>query len=244
MRKPDPRTLLLTAACFSLLAVLIEATWLLALVLAAALLTGIALGAKVLPLMRRLKSFIIIVAFAALMQSLFHAQGQPILLVGGVHLLTTGGLLRGINILLRMGTVIAAAGMLTIHTSRQMTQGLIQMRLPYELAFMASVALRFLPVFAQEFKDTLIAVQLRGVDIKRLRANERLAMYTRILAPVMAGALDKAQKLSISMELRAFRAHPKRTSRFVLRLSGMDCVCMILMILVTAIVLYGYYTYF
>jgi two-component system chemotaxis sensor kinase CheA len=78
--------------------------------------------------------------------------------------------------------------------------------------------LRFLPVFSEEFRDTMIAIQLRGVDLKRIPIRDKIRIYAKIIMPVAYGAADRAQKLSYAMELRAFRAMPERTSRITLKL--------------------------
>jgi len=139
--------------------------------------------------------------------------------------------------------VIASASVFTLTTSRCMIQGMVQLKLPYEFAFMASVALRFLPVFTEEFRDAVTAIQLRGVDLKKIRLREKLGIYAAILTPTIYGAVDKAQKLSYAMELRAFRAYPKRTSRFVLHMGAADYVYMIVIPLISAGILTFYYIY-
>ena len=223
--------------------VLIESTWLLACVFAAAVLLNVLLGAKIMRLFKRLRGFLLIIVFVALMQSIFNGGGQTLLSIGKVNILTTEGLLKGANTLLRISTVIASAAIFTLTTSRKMIQGLIQLKIPYEFAFMASVALRFLPVFSQEFKDTIVAIQLRGVNIRKIPLGQKIKMYTSILMPVTYGAVDRAQKLACTMELRAFRAYNKRTSRFVLKLNAADYVYMALLAAITACTLTYYYLF-
>lgn len=243
MKKPDPRAMLLIAACFSTMGVLIESTWLLACVLVGAVLFFVMLGAKTVRLLKRLRGFILVIVFVALMQSIFNGGGRTIVSIGNVSILTTEGLLRGANTLLRLSTVMTSASIFTLTTSRRMVQGLIQLKIPYEFAFMTSVALRFLPVFSQEFRDTLVAIQLRGVDLKRIPFRQKLKMYTSILMPVTYSAVDRAQKLSCTMELRAFRAHDRRTSRFVLKFSAVDYVYMLILPIATACILTYYYLF-
>ncbi len=240
-RIPDPRTMLLMAACLSTLGVLIEETWLLFCVFVFTLLLSAILRVRLMFITKRLRGLISIIIFVALMESAFRAEGRPILALGTLTVLTEGGLLHGADTLLRMGTVIASASIFTLTTSRQMIQGLIQLKIPYVFAFMASVALRFLPVFTEEFRDTLTAIQLRGVNLKKIPFKDKLKIYGCILAPVAYGAVDKAQKLSYAMELRAFRAYPKRTSRFLLKYGAADYVLLIIFPLITAALLAYYY---
>lgn len=241
MRKPDPRIMLLIAACSSTMSVLIDATWLLAFVYAITTLTVLAFGAKLLSIIAKLKGLLSVVAIIVLMESIFHKADSSLVSIGTVSILTTEGLTKGANTLLRIGTVISSSTIFTLTTARHMIQGLIQLKVPYELAFMASVALRFLPMFYEEFKDVLIAIQLRGVDIKRISSGKKLKLYISILTPVVFRAVVKAQKLSYAMELRAFRAFPKRTSRFTLKFSIVDYVYMTITFIITATVIFLYY---
>lgn len=242
MKAPDPRTIFVISICFSTLGVLISTPWMLACVLIVLVLFDLAFGVRLLPILLKIKSFIIVVVFIVLLNSIFNGQGKSIVEIGGVVLLTEYGLISGLTLLLRMGMVIMSAALFTMTTSRRIIQGLIQLKIPYEFAFMASVALRFLPVFTQEFKDTVIAAQLRGFDFRHVPIKQKLWFGARIFTPVVFGAIDKAQKLSLSMELRAFRMYSKRTSRFELRFRTADYVYWIVAPLVTAMVLLYYYS--
>lgn len=243
MKRPDPRVMLLIAACLSIMGILIGETWLLACVLGFSVLFSVALGAKITVLIKRLRGLLYIAAFVALMESIFNAQGQALIQIGRVGLLTTGGLLRGVNTMLRFTVVLASASVVTLARSREIIQGLIQLKVPYELAFMASVALRFLPVFAEEFRNVVMAIQLRGVNLRRIPVARKLKLYGHIFMPVTYAAVDRAQKLSYSMELRAFRVFHTRTSLLTLRLSGIDYVYIVVMPLLTTAVLWYYYLF-
>ena len=108
--------------------------------------------------------------------------------------------------------VIAAAVVMTTANSRDIIQGLIQWKVPYELAFMVTIAIRFLPLLQEEATDTLTALQLRGVNLKKIPILKRLRTYSYLLMPLLTSVLIKARDLSVAMEMRAFRAYPQRTS--------------------------------
>lgn len=243
MKNPDPRIMLLISACFSTMGVLISTTWLLAVIFVCAVLYSLGLGAELFMIAKKLKRLLSVILVIALLESIFNGSGISILKIGTMNILTTGGLLKGANTLLRMGTIIASASIFTLTTSRRMIQGLIQLKIPYEFAFMTFIALRFLPVFTQEFKDTITAIQLRGVNLKKIPLKQRLKIYIYILTPVVYGAVDKAHKLSYAMELRAFRVYNKRTSRFTLKLKTGDYTYITIMPIITACVMVYYYLY-
>lgn len=243
MKKPDPRIMLLISACFSTMGVLIGTVWLLAIVFGCAVLYSLALGAELFMIVKKLKRLLSVIFVIALLESVFNGSGDSIIKIGEMDVLTTGGLLKGTNTLLRMGTVIVSASIFTLTTSRRMIQGLIQLKIPYEFAFMTFIALRFLPVFTEEFTDTITAIQLRGINLKKIPLKQKLKIYIYILTPVVYGAVDKAQKLSYAMELRAFRLYNKRTSRFTLKLKTGDYTYIVIMPIITICIMAYYYLY-
>ena len=230
--------MMLTAACFSTMGIAIETTWLLGVVYILALGFSLLLGVKIMPIVKRLRGLLGMIVFVAFMESIFAPTGAVLVEIGGVKIITVGGLLKGANTLLRIGTIVSAASVFTLVTIRETVQGMIQLKVPYEIAFMASVALRFLPVFGEEFRDTLTAIQLRGVEIKKIPLGEKLRTYISIIAPVVYGTVDRAQKLAYAMELRAFRALPRRTSRFILKFKTMDYILLAVFPAVTAAILF------
>lgn len=131
------------------------------------LLFNLCLGANLLLLIKKLKGLIAIIFFVAILESIFNTNGKVIFSICDVVILSVDGLQKGINTLLRFGCVLASATIFTLTSPRMMIQGLIQLKIPYEFAFMTSVALRFLPIFSIEFSDTIMAIKLRGVNIKK-----------------------------------------------------------------------------
>lgn len=82
---------------------------------------------------------------------------------------------------------------------------------PYELAFMVSMAVRFLPLFHEEAVNVLTAVQLRGVELKKIPWGRKTDLYRSLFFPLVYSTLVKARQMSAAMETRAFRVYPERT---------------------------------
>ena len=101
---------------------------------------------------------------------------------------------------------------------------------------MVSIGLRFIPMMRDEFRDSLTAIQLRGVVIKELRLRKRFRLYSYLLLPVIAASLQNARELAMSMEMRAFRAMRERTSYYSLAL-GRGSVALLCSVLLLAILL-------
>lgn len=159
----------------------------------------------------QIKRFIPLFFGLIIIQSVFSPSGTALLAIKDVPLLTSGGVTRGISVILRMFIIISSALILTTSSYQEIIAGLIKMKVPYEIAFMVLLAIRFLPVLMEEFTDAITAIQLRGVRIDRIPFGEKVKIYTYNLMPVVAGSVLKAKKVAVSMETRAFRAYPTRT---------------------------------
>jgi energy-coupling factor transport system permease protein len=177
------------------------------------------------------------------LQSIFNRSGEVLLNLGDFTILTTGGLLKGIEFLFRISIIVFSATIVASSNYRQVVQGLVQLRIPYEIAFMVSVGIRFLPLLKNEFTDILTAIQLRGIELKKVPFKKRMQVYSYIFTPVVAGAVNKARKLSIAMETRAFRAYPRRTSYLVLKMVPRDYAVIVISFFLTAMVFISYYLF-
>ncbi len=225
--KLDPRTKMVMVICLSSLALIYNTPDRLLLVLAATV--GLLLIFRFDPsaIWGYLKPFLSLMLILFVIQCVFTRGGEVLLAVGPVPLITSKGLSIGAGVVLRIVVITAAAMLFTTFSSRDFILGLVQWKVPYELAFMVSIALRFLPVFRDEFINVITAVQLRGVELKKVSWGQKISMYRRLFFPVVYGAMLKAQQLAVAMEARGFRAYPRRTYLRRLNLSSADYVLML-----------------
>lgn len=226
--KIDPRTKLFLIACLSSMAVILSEPWFLLGIFAGSVILALLFRAGLMSVFKKAKWLLAMVLFIAVIQSVFTPGGRALLSVGGLGLLTEEGLRLGAEFILRMLIIITSAGILATADSREIIQGLVQWKLPYEIAFMASMGIRFLPSLTEEFRNAMVALQLRGVDFKRLRFKQKLEIYTCLFQPVVAAAIIKSKKISMSIEMRGFREYPVRTSYLVLCLSPADYAILVL----------------
>lgn len=239
----DPRTKLFLVVCLSTSAVVMTQWLFLSGLFLICILLLLVFGINPFNLVQKTKILLYMVLVIALMQSIFAPSGQILFSPGGLVLITSGGLIKAGEFILRMLIIVASASLLSTSSSREIIQGMVQWKLPYELAFMASMGIRFLPVFANEFRDAMIAVQLRGVDIKALPFRQKLEVFTGLFQPVAAGALIKARAISMSIEMRGFRAYPGRTSYLVLQCRAKDYAVMIIAGLLTSAAMISYFQF-
>ena len=234
-KPPDPRCVFAWAAYLSLFAVFARDLALIGALLALALLAAALIRVDLVRVFGRLKRLWQIAVMAALLQSLFSPSGEIWLQAGPITLLTSGGAVKGLVVIGRLAVLILGGSLFAAYRSRELIQAMIQMRLPYEAAYMVSVGIRFVPLMGEELRDSLTALALRGVVIKELKFRLRLKVYVYLLLPMVAGSLQNARELAMSMETRGFGAYPRRTSYFTLRLGPRDFALLIFTALLTLI---------
>lgn len=209
--KLDPRTKMVMVMCLSSLALMYNSPERLLLVLAATVALLLIFRFNPGAIAGYLKPFLSLMLVLFIIQVIFSPGGQVLLAVGPVALITSQGLISGASVVLRIIVVTAAAMLFTTFSSRDFVLGLVQWKVPYELAFMVSIAMRFLPLFREELVNVLTAIQLRGVELKKVPWGQKIAMYRRLIFPVVYRTMLKAEQLAIAMEARGFRAYPRRT---------------------------------
>ena len=224
----DPRTKMVLAACISTLAVVYNSPGILLALLAATILIAVIFRIKLNFPWSYFWKMAPLFLMLFLVQCLFRNEGAVLLTVGTWPLVTEGGLNHGLSMVLRIIVIIVSALLLASAGSRDIVMGLVQWRVPYEIAFMFSVALHFLPLFREEFINLVTAVQLRGVEFKKVPWRQKLALCRQLLFPAVYGAVLKAGQMAAAMEARGFRAYPRRTYLRKLRFGRMDYVCLVL----------------
>ena len=230
----DPRSKLVLVLGLSSLAVVFDYPRILLPLALATVLCALYLRSGVLGSLVRMRRLLWVFLAMGIIQSVFTRGGQPLIELAGVALVTTTGLERGVSIILRIFIILVSAGIMTTSNPRDIIQGLYQWRIPYELAFMVAVAVRFLPLMREEAEDTLTALQLRGVRLEELPLRTRIRTYGYLLTPLIAGVLARARQMSLSVEMRGFRAYPRRTSHRTLVLDGRDYLLMIIALLLVS----------
>ncbi|MEN6325459.1 MAG: energy-coupling factor transporter transmembrane component T [Syntrophomonas sp.] len=233
----DPRTKMVMVICLSSLALIFNTPGQLFLVFAVTVALLAIFGFNASAIGGYLKPFLSLMLFLFAVQSIFSPGGQVLLTVGPVPLITVEGLVLGASTVLRIVVVTAAAMLFTTFSSRDFVLGLVQWKIPYELAFMVSIALRFLPVFRDELINVVTAVQLRGVELQKVPWGQKFTMYRRLIFPVVYRAMLKAEQLAIAMEARGFRAYPRRTYLRRLNFHWADYVVMLAFSAVTIILI-------
>ncbi|WDV45626.1 energy-coupling factor transporter transmembrane component T [Clostridiaceae bacterium M8S5] len=236
----DPRTKLFIVLCLSSIGVIIKDIYIMMFILILSVIICRLFECNLYSYYKKLKGMFKIILVIAIVQSIFTKSGSSIVSIAGVRLLTTGGIMKSVMFILRLSIVLISAAIISTSNYREIVQGLVQMKIPYEIAFMVSVGIRFLPIMKEEFTDALIAIQLRGIEIDKISLKDKLKIYSYIFTPVIAGSMIKARRLSITMETRAFRAYKTRTSYNILELNKIDYMVMLSTALISIVIVITY----
>ncbi len=233
----DPRTKMVIVICLSTLALIYNTPERLLQLLIVTVLLLLLFRIDIRSVWVYLKRFLQLMLVVFIIQCFFTRGGEVLLSLGSVELISSQGFLTGASLVLRIIVVISAALILTTFSSRDFILGLVQWKVPYELAFMVTIAMRFLPLFRDEFVNVVTAVQLRGVELKQVSWGKKIELFRCLLFPVVFGALLKAQQLAVAMESRGFRAYPRRTYLRRLDFILVDYAVMLIFVTVTIILI-------
>jgi energy-coupling factor transport system permease protein len=172
-------------------------------------------------------------------QSLNNAGADPRFRVWGISISWAGALM-GFKYSLRLALLIIVTGVLSFTTvPTDLTDGLERMfkplqrwRVPvHELAFMTTLALRFVPAIIDEAERIHRAQLSRGAHFSgSLLA--RVQALVPLLVPLMVATFHRADDLAIAMEARCYRGStgrvPFRETRFESRdfwMAGVVLMC-------------------
>lgn len=220
----DPRTKIGIVVVLSTMTLLTDQVLVMTMILTVGMVLTYALGGQPLAVVKRLRKMLSVILGIIVLQSLFTRTGVPLFQINDFSIITDAGLHRGFMYVFRVLNILVSGMILATSSETDLITGLVQMKVPYDFAFMVALGIRFMPIFVQEFKETMIAIQLRGINVKALKLKEKIDLYSYMMTPIVVGALDKAKKISVSVEMRGFRLHPKRTAYKVLKLKGLDYV--------------------
>lgn len=105
--------------------------------------------------------------------------------------------------------------------ARGLLQGLLGIRTPYILAFMAVTALRFLPGIVREAVTVKQAWKVRGMSLFSLNPFHMALNWIRFLRPIFINGYRKSFILAMSLQSRAFSPKTANMQRAMPPMSGL-----------------------
>jgi len=195
------------------------------------------------------------IAVLAVMQLLFlgdfyipSAGLRTLLRWGPIHI-TTGGVQLVVVSICRLVELMLLVSLLTLTTTlTELTHGMESLMSPlarfgfpaHELSLIATIALRFVPILAQELETIVKAQASRGADFGRggrLHFVRRTRELLPLLVPLFLDAFRRAEDLILAMEARCYMGGRGRTHLVRFRSSPRDYLAVIVLGLYTAFML-------
>lgn len=168
--------------------------------------------------LKSLKSVLFIVAFAFVIQ-LFTRGGNTLFQIGFIRI-SDLGLFNAFIISFRIIFAVLLSSVLTLTTSpTSLAHALedvlrwffIPQKFAHEVAMVMTIAIRFIPVIANE-ADRIMKAQLsRGANFDDRKFSGKVKGAISIIVPLLVSALRRAEDLSIAMEARGYNGWEGRT---------------------------------
>lgn len=195
---------------------------------------------------RGMRPLIIIVLVAVPLQLLF-TPGEPLFFWGPV-VVSKEGLVQSGLLVYRLIALVVITSLLTLTTPPvALTDGLERLLRPlerfrvpaHELAMVITIALRFIPLFAEEAEKIIKAQQSRGADFESGGLVKRMRAFTAVIVPLLVGAFRRADDLALAMEARCYRGGKGRTRLQEWEMGAKDYLLLLVMAAVLVAVLAG-----
>ncbi len=176
-------------------------------------------------IVRGMKPLVMILIFTGILNLFFTREGKVLVDVW-IITISTGGILRAIQMMARILMLISATFLLTYTTSPiALTDGLESLMNPlkkikvpvHELSMMMCIALRFIPTLIEETDKIMSAQKARGADFETGSLIQRAKALIPILVPLFISAFRRADELATAMECRCYQGGEGRTKMKMLR---------------------------
>lgn len=224
----DPRVKVVGALAF--MASCLVATGAAALALAASVVVGLCLLARIPParLARQLRPLASVVAISALI-NLFCIDGGPLIASWGPVSIHQAGADAAVLYAVRFLLMFAAGTLLVLTTTPvAIADALRALLSPLErvgvrtgdAAMTISIALRFVPILARDARDVADAQTARGAGLGRRGPLAFIRACIPMAAPLFASALRHAENLGRAMDARGYTGDARRTVWRGLRLDA------------------------
>ena len=154
--------------------------------------------------------------------------------------LTSGGLLLGLTLALRiLSMVLATSALIYCTPLEDFLQLLQKMAMPYQMAFVLTTAIRFVPTMEQKVENILEAQRARGARPGSGKIFQRLQTYLPVMIPMMVVAMRISDDLALGMLNRGYgNAKVRPTPLKEIRLAGLDYLLIALLALILAAGIY------
>ena len=155
----------------------------------------------------------------------------------GPYTVTKEQLFYELNVILKYFATIPMALLFILTTDpSEFAASLNKIGVSYKVAYTVSIALRYIPDVQRDYKDISFAQQARGIDLSsKEKLSKRLKNSAAILMPLIFSSLERIDKISLAMELRAFGNNKKRTWYNSRKFGKIDYIFIVILLIIVAI---------
>lgn len=219
MHRLDARVKIIPVLLVMILALLTESLIFYAVILGLLLVTLASTGVAPTTLMRSILPILLMVLVTAVYHLLFTARDSRVIVSILGFALTEGGVLQAAFFSLRLLIFVTVAFLVTLTSSpSDLAEALVALLKPLEkirvpvveLGLILFMAIRFIPILADEFTAIRRAQMVRGVSFEGSLVR-RLRLSLALLLPVFVAAISRADDLAVAMEARGYRSERART---------------------------------
>lgn len=186
------------------------------------------LGVRV--LWRSTRMFAVVLLIMGLFNMLVVRSGTPLLHIGAWALTTAGGLAVAALYTIRFMLVIVLGAVIMLTTTptaltdafESMMSGFRKVLHVQEIALVMSLALRFLPMIADETVSIRDAQAARGGSIETGLPTQRVRAMCAIIVPIFAGVIRHADNLALALDARCYQEGEPRSHWHALRMHARD----------------------
>ncbi len=153
-----------------------------------------------------------------------------------LNYITTRSLDFSLAMVLRLISMIIASAIFMAGTSpAEIGDLLTKLRVPLQITFSFIIALRFIPVLADDVVMIVTSQASRGYEVERGGFFERIRKMIPILIPMIIIAIRRGHQLAEALETKAFGALGKRTSYAIYEYSWQDAIVVLYSIIIIII---------
>ena len=155
----------------------------------------------------------------------------------GPYTVTKEQLFYELNVILKYFATIPMALLFILTTDpSEFAASLNKIGVSYKVAYTVSIALRYIPDVQRDYKDISFAQQARGIDLSsKEKLSKRIKNSAAILMPLIFSSLERIDKISLAMELRAFGNNKKRTWYNSRKFGKIDYISIVILLMIEAI---------
>ena len=195
-------------------------------------------------MIRGVKPLFIIICFSAII-NMISVSGDVLVKIGPITI-AKQGLWMAFYLVVRLVYLVIGSSVMTFTTTpNQLTDGLEKgfhflkkMHVPvHEIAMMMSIAMRFIPILAEEADKIKKAQMARGANFEEGNIIQKAKAMVPILVPLFVSAFRRANDLATAMEARCYHGGEGRTKMKPLHYISVDYKAYVVMVLYLAVVI-------